>query len=204
MKVFLTSFAADVIDKLVPLLPKPPKDLSTLFIPTGANPYENREWMKEDRDKLKDLGFKVSSFDLKDKTEKEVRTELDNTDIVFVSGGNTFYLLEKVKQSGFDKVVKDFISKGKIYIGSSAGSVILGPNIEPMKYLDDSSKAPTLSDYSGLELIDFIVLPHSDNKNYDKMYKELIEEYKNIYKLQPLNDNQAIVIDGEKIQTIEN
>lgn len=204
MKVFLTSFAANVMDKVVPLLSKTPKDLSILFIPTGANPYESREWMEEDRDKLKEFGFKVSSFDLKDKTEKEVRIALDNVDIVFVSGGNTFYLLEKVRQSGFDKAVKDFIGKGKIYIGSSAGSVILGPNIEPMKYLDNSSKAPFLSDYSGMGLVDFVVLPHFDNKKYDEVYRKLISEYKDSYKLKPLKDDQAIIIDKNGfLKTIE-
>ena len=48
MKVFLTSFAANVMDKVVPLLlPKTPKDLPVLFIPTGANPYKAENGWKK-------------------------------------------------------------------------------------------------------------------------------------------------------------
>lgn len=202
MKLFLTSVAANVLDKLVPLLSKSPKELSVLFIPTGADPYKSREWMDDDRNKLVELRFNVSDFDLNGKKEDEVRQVLLKTNIAFVAGGNTFYLLEKVRQSRFDKVVKDLIKKDLIYIGSSAGSVILGPNIEPMKYLDDPSKAPSLSDYSGMGLVDFVLLPHFDNKKYDDAYKKLMKEYKNIYKLQPLADNQAIIVNGNEIKIV--
>ena len=196
MKLFLTSVAANVLEKLVPLLPKSPKELSVLFVPTAADPYENREWMEDDRNKLLELGFNVFDFDLKDKSEGEVKKALSKTDIVFVAGGNTFYLLEKVKLSGFDNAIKDSSNQRQIYIGSSAGSVILGPNIEPMKYLDDSTKALSLSDYSGLNLIDYIVLPHFDNKKYKEAYEKLTREYRNIYKLKPLNDDQFIAIEA--------
>ena len=203
MKLFLTSVAANVLGKIVPYLPKSPRELSVVFIPTAANPYKSKEWMEDDRKKLAELGFNISDFDLNGKKENEVRQVLSRANIVFVSGGNTFYLLEKVRQSGFEKVVKDLINKGLIYIGSSAGSVILGPNIEPMKYLDDSSEAPSLLDYSGMGLVDFIALPHFDNKQYDQNYKELMSEYKDKYKLKPLADDQVIIVDGSRLENIE-
>ncbi|MEK7186322.1 MAG: Type 1 glutamine amidotransferase-like domain-containing protein [Patescibacteria group bacterium] len=202
MKLFLTSVAVNVLDKIIPLLPKNPRELSVAFIPTAATPYESREWMDDDRNKLIKIGFNVIDFDLNSKTEEKVRETLSKVDIVFVAGGNTFYLLEKVRQSGFDKVVKDLINKGLIYIGSSAGSIILGPTIEPIKYLDDRSKAPDLSDDYGMKFIDFIVLPHFDNKQYDQAYRELMSEYKDKYRLEPLADNQVIVIDGDKFEIL--
>lgn len=202
MKLFLTSVAVNVLDKIIPLLPKNPRELSVAFIPTAAAPYESRKWMDDDRNKLIKIGFNVIDFDLNSKTEEKVRETLSKVDIVFVAGGNTFYLLEKVRQSGFDKVVKDLINKGLIYIGSSAGSIILGPTIEPIKYLDDRSKAPDLSDDYGMKFIDFIVLPHFDNKQYDQAYRELMSEYKDKYRLEPLADNQVIVIDGDKFEIL--
>ena len=200
--IILTSFAADVMDRLIPYFPKAPKEMSVLFIPTGADPYKNKDWMYVDRNKLIQLGFKVSDFDLVNKKESEVREALSKTDIVFVGGGNAYYLLENVRKSSFDKVVKELLAKDLIYIGSSAGSVILGPNIEPMKYLDDPSKAPNLSDYKGLNLINFIILPHYNQKKYDKAYNKLNEKYKDLYKLKPLNDNQAIIITSGKNQKV--
>lgn len=202
--IILTSFAADVMDKVIDYLPKPPKDLSILFIPTAANPYKEKDWMSVDRKKLVDLGFIVTNFNLKGKNEDKVRNAVANTDIVFVSGGNAFYLLKYVRKSGFDRVVKDLINKNLIYIGSSAGSVILGPNIEPMKYLDDSSYITKSTENKGLGIIEYVILPHFDNKKYDSYYKKLIKEYKDKYDLKPLNDNQAIIINNKGSKLITN
>ena len=101
--IILTSFAADVMDRLIPYFPKAPKEMSVLFIPTGADPYKNKDWMYVDRNKLIQLGFKVSDFDLVNKKESEVREALSKTDIVFVGGGNAYYLLENVRKSSISQ-----------------------------------------------------------------------------------------------------
>lgn len=202
MKLILTSVAANVMNELLPHLEKSPQNLPVLFIPTAADPYVERSWMEDDRNKLQQLGFNVIDFNLKNKTISEVEGAFSNIGAIFVAGGNTFYLLEKIRQSGFDKVLKKFLDKGFPYIGSSAGSVILGPNIEPMYYLDDPTQAPALKDYQGLGLVDFITLPHYDESKYKQGYKELVKKYRQEYKLQPLDDNQAIIINEDKLESI--
>lgn len=201
--LFLTSQASNTLHLLLPFLNGKPENLSVAFIPTAADPYTNRSWMENDRNKLNELGFNVVDLDLKNKMIEEIEHTLSKADIIFVAGGNTFYLLGKIRQCGLDKVLKRLSEKNIIYIGSSAGSVVIGPNIEPMKYLDDPTQEGTLIDYFGIGLVDFIVLPHYDNPKYKNIYRELLKNYRRKYKLQPLGDNQAIVLDRDKFEIIE-
>lgn len=191
--LFLTSVAANVLSKIASSLPNPPKEFSVAFIPTAADPYETSGWVKQDRDKLMELGFKVFDFDLKNKNGYEVMRILTTANIIFVAGGNTFYLLEQVKKSGFDKAVKILIGQGIIYIGSSAGSVIAGPSIEPMKCYDDPL-AETMDSLDALNLVDFVVLPHANQEKYKTSLEKATNDYKEKYKLIPLMDTQFVVV----------
>ena len=202
-KLFLASIVSNTIEKLIEILPGSSDKLAVAFIPTAADPYEDKWFVDEDRDKLKEKGFNVKDVDIKGKTEQELLEELKDVDIIFVAGGNTFYLLEKSRESGFDKIVKELIQKGVIYVGSSAGATLAGPDIEPIKTLDDPSKAPSLKSFNGLNLVDFIILPHFEEKNR-KEYGEIIRENSEKgYKLIILTDNQAVVVEGEEFKIVE-
>ena len=131
--------------------------------------------------------------------------DLKNVDVIYVSGGNSFYLLEKAKESGFESVVKDLLSKGKKYIGTSAGSIIAGPDIYPAYYLDAAEEAKNLKNYKGISLVDFTVLPHWGSKHFKDRYlnQRLEHAYKLGYKLILLNDNQYVAVDGDKYRIID-
>ena len=202
-KLFLASIVSNTIEKLIEILPESPDKLAVAFIPTAADPYKDKWFVDEDRNKLKEKGFSVKDVDINGKTEQELLEELKDADIIFVAGGNTFYLLEKARESGFDKIVKELVQKGVIYVGSSAGATLAGPNIEPVKPFDDPSEAPSLKSFDGLNLVDFIILPHFEEKN-KKEYGEIIREYSEKgYKLITLTDNQAVVVEDEEFKIVE-
>ena len=62
----------------------------------------------------------------------------------------------------FDKIIKDFIKNDKIYIGSSAGSIILGNTIKYALGYDENNV--DMTDFTGLEIINGIIIPHSSKK----------------------------------------
>ncbi|MBU2103379.1 MAG: peptidase E, partial [Candidatus Omnitrophica bacterium] len=129
--------------------------------------------------------------------------EFEKADIIFVSGGNVYYLLEKTIQSGFDKVVKQLINKGTIYVGSSAGSVLVCPTVEFVEDLDDRSLAK-LDSYEGLGLVDFLLLPHYGEEKYLERFNRIINKWKNKgYKIVPITNEQMVVVNGEKYEIIE-
>ena len=101
-------------------------------------------------------------------------------------GGNTFYLLDVIRKTGFDKIIVDFINKGKIYIGSSAGSEILGNSIDVALGYDENNV--NMIDFTGLKIVDALIVPHSNRK------EKFISELKNKTK-----ENVITLYDGDGI-----
>ncbi len=200
-KLFLTSIKIDLLPKLIS---GEPAKTNLVFIPTAADPYSDKWFVEADRKKLSDLGFKLNELDLKGKTPENIKVALNGVGIIYVAGGNTFYLLQKVRESGFDKVVKDLVEKGVLYVGSSAGAVIAGPTIEPIKFLDDPAKAPGLKSFEGLGLIDFVVMPHYGKEKYKEKYEKTMREFTDKgFKLIPITDEQSIIVEGDNYRILE-
>lgn len=194
--IFLTSQASRVMDKVVKRLPKPAAELKLAFVPTAGDPYgDNKPWMDADRAKLVDLGFQVENFDLKGKTEAETREILSKFDVIFVAGGNTFYLLNEARKSGFDKVVPELVKKGTIYIGSSAGSYLACPSIVHAGWKHADRNQVGLTDLTGLNLVDFIVVCH-----YKPIYNEIVAEGRKStsFPVRTLTDEEFIEISHDK------
>lgn len=178
-----------------------------VFITTASEPKSENDltWQDMDRNALRESGFDVFDYTITGKNERQLEQDLKDVDVIYVSGGNTFYLLEKARESGFDKVVKKLISSGKKYIGTSAGSIVAGPDIYPVYYLDAADEAKNLKDYKGIGLVDFTVLPHWGSEHFHDRYlnQRLEHAYTMNYKLILLNDNQYIVVDGDKYHIID-
>ncbi len=197
MKLFLTSSASTVISDIVPKLGFDPQGKKLVFIKTAAEDEgeSNPDWLEEDRQCLKDQGFEVTDYTLSGKNKEQLQNDLGTFDVVFVSGGNTFYLLQESQKSGFIHVVADLV-KEKVYIGSSAGSVICGPDISLVSNLDDSNKAPDLTDNTSFNLVDFVVLPHWGSTYFRKLYMEdrMEHAYTLDHKIILLSDNQYVEV----------
>ncbi len=53
---------------------------------------------------------------------KQVKENILNTDIIYIGGGNTKFMLEKWRELGVDKLLLDAYNKGIVCSGLSAGS----------------------------------------------------------------------------------
>ncbi len=176
--------------------------MKVAFIPTAADMYDTKPWMDADRQALVDLGMEVEDLDIKDKNEEELYKFLSKKDIIFVSGGNTFYLLYYAEKSGFDKVIVKLIDEGKIYIGSSAGSVIAGPTIEPVKVFDDPDEAPNLKSFESFGLIDLVILPHYGKEKHEQEFQSILKDWSGKVKLQLLRDDEAVLVKEDNFKLL--
>lgn len=192
------------MDKFLEILPRPSKDLTVGFVPTAADPYDNKWFVEDDWRKFRDVGFRLREIDLKDENFESLMNKFEGVNIIFVSGGNIFYLLEKVLQSGFDRVVRKLVNNGIIYAGSSAGTALACPNIEYVKYFDDPSKASKLRTFEALGLVNFIILPHCGEQDFKKEF-EVYEKHRGEikYKAVNLTNYEALIIDGNNYKVVK-
>lgn len=197
--ILLTSAGMNVKDEILKILPKSADQIKLAHIITASKAEENTAYVEKDRAAMEDLGFQVEDIDIEGKNENELREILKDKDAVYVQGGNTFYLLKYVRESGFDKVVKELIDKGLIYIGVSAGSIIAGPTIETAGWKGGDKNIVGLTDLSALHLVGFNVFVH-----YTEEWKNVIEAeiHKAKYPVRILTDNQAILVKDDKIEFV--
>ncbi len=214
MRLFLTSYYAFSQEKVLPLLHKKPTELKVAFIPTASDLYKYRPWIDIDRDALVKAGFKVFDVGLqahldangfpivgRQKQQEELRSELIEADIIFVAGGNTFYLLEQAQKSGFMEVVRDMIhTADKTYVGSSAGSVFMGPDIMPVEFFDPISET-NITNTKGIHMVDFVILPHFVPGERDSTFEATIKKYGSSHELLTLANEDLVYVDerGHKV-----
>lgn len=199
-------FTAIIEKAFLQLLKKPPQENSVAFITTAAFGEEDGPewntptWLEIYRNQLRSLGIvTIEDIDLKDKKEEELQKLLETKDIVFVNGGNTFYLMYWVKKSGFDNVLSSFLKREGIYFGVSAGSIITNPTIETAGWEPADKNNVELEDLRGLGLVNFLIHPHFVPEEKGK----LEEEIKDIdYPVVALTNEQAILVNDNKIQII--
>lgn len=203
-KLFLASYSNLVIDNISELISTNPSNLSLAFIPTARDPYHITETFDPEKEKLRSMGFNIKIVDIKNTSKEQLRKKLKNIDVIFIAGGNTFYLLDQANKSGFTELAKELVDKGVIYIGSSAGSVLAGPDISIIEQFDDPGAAPSLKSTKGLGLVDFIVLPHFGEENYKDKTEEVYEKWKHgDIPIIPINNKQAIIVEGESHRIVE-
>lgn len=127
----------------------------------------------------------------------EVEERIMKKDAIFVVGGHTDYLMSIFVKTGFDKLLPKLL-KTKVYVGSSAGSMVVGKRLAPEAYKG-------MYDVVGygttkyLEFVDFTFMPHMDSEDFpgrkEKLFKIADKHPGVIY---GLRDDSAIVIDGDE------
>lgn len=105
MKLLLTSGGItnkSIAKTLFDLVGKEPKSTSLVFIPTASNIEKgNKDWLIDDLINLKKLNLK--SIDIADISAigKEIwLPKMEEADVLFFEGGNSFHLMEWVKNQG--------------------------------------------------------------------------------------------------------
>ena len=129
---------------------------------------DDKEWLRNDRKALVDAGFDVSDYTITDKKKDQIVKDLGEYSYIYISGGDTPYLLEQSKKSSFSSLVGEMINKeGKTYIGTSAGSIIAGPYIPEYLYED---KAPSIEERRSFGLVNFTIVPHWGSEYFKDRY----------------------------------
>lgn len=199
-KLFLASYFAKVADMLQEFLQDDLRGKTAAFIPTASVPENVKFFVEVDRRALEKLGIEVDELELSTASARTILKKLEDADLVFVSGGNSFFLLQELIRTKAAKTILDLINSGKPYIGSSAGSIVLAPDIRYIERMDNPKKAPALDSSAALGAVDFYPLPHFGNSPFKKIDERIIAEYGQKIELIPISNNQAILVKGKTRQ----
>lgn len=183
------------MEEMIRLCGKVPDNTKILLITTAAKPLENPEFTHKELERLKEKGFQIREYDIEDKGTEEIEIAVNESDIIFVMGGEPFYLLKAIRASGFDEVIKKQ-SQQKVYVGASAGSYAACPSAEMGLWKNPERNTYGISDYKGMGLVDFLVFAHFVS-NYNSLINQKKQELAPL-KIQTLTDSQALVVlDGQ-------
>lgn len=190
------------VAKLLPTVEPNLKNQTATYIPTASKAERLGFLVNIGRLSLRRLGITVDELDVSASSPETIANTLRKNDIIYVSGGNTFYLLQELRRSGADRALIDEVNKGKLYIGESAGAIVAAPDITYSAIMDHKEKAPGLRDYSGLHLVDFYVVPHCGNWEMGKAAESIVAAYADSLELMCIGDRQAIFVEGENAEVL--
>lgn len=208
MKLLLTSGGItnnSIAKALFELVGKKAEETSLVFIPTASNvEMGDKDWFINDLINIHKQNFKsVSITDISAVPENIWRPQMQEADVLFFEGGNTYHLMKWINKSGLVNILPELLKtellKNKVYVGLSAGSMVTGPDLtlrmSQIIYGEDLEEQYM----EGLEFVDFYFLPHLYSPYFPERMEENIKKLakelpKKIY---ALDDNSALkVVDG--------
>ena len=100
--------------------------------------------------------FNILNLEIIDYTNEDLKESLEKCDGIFIGGGNTFLLLNKLYQFSLIDILKNKIDSGIPYLGTSAGTNICGMTI------GTSNDMPIIhvNSFEALGIIHFNINPH--------------------------------------------
>lgn len=201
-KMFLTSSFKDSLHYLEAFAKEELRGKTVTFIDTASLVEEMTHYVDSAIDAFNQLGMLIERLDISRQNRESIEKTIKKNQYIYVSGGNTFYLLQELKNKAVDTILLSEINKGKIYIGESAGSVIMSPNIAYIALADNSDKAANLSDYTGLNQLTGYPVPHLNSAFLGKEMNEIIKCYQDKLELIPITDEQVILFENDTITII--
>lgn len=175
-------------------LSKPVGDLKVLFL-FGVNSNEEFFYVNESKKELISIGIREKNiFDLNFFESFEILES--DFDVVYVCGGNTFEILNSLRKNKLDLLIEKILLNNGVYVGVSAGSIIVGPSIKIAGWGSEGDLNNIgLKNLGGFCFVDFSLYPH-----YRDELKKEVEDFKKIvdYPVFVLRDCEGIYFEDGK------
>ncbi|WP_340401584.1 Type 1 glutamine amidotransferase-like domain-containing protein [Paenibacillus sp. FSL H8-0079] len=73
-----------------------------------------------------------------------------------------------LRKSGADEIIKTLAAQNVIIVGVSAGTLLLGPNINIVDFFTPQMNTMDLTDFKALGVTDKLIFPHYDREDIFK------------------------------------
>ena len=165
------------------------------YVITASKGSRDKTFLEKVKNSMIENRILFEEIDIEGKSKDEMFNFFKNKNVIHVEGGNTFYLLKAIRESGFAEVLKELLNEGKIYIGTSAGAYIMCPTIEVANWNETGRDRFGLTDFSSLNYVPFVLKVHYKDEA-EKLIKEKMKTLK--YPLRILRDGQGILVENNK------
>jgi dipeptidase E len=123
---------------------------SVIFVPYAV--HDRRAYAGKAQERFCELGLSLTSIH----DVSNMPRAVDEADVIFVGGGNTFRLLKGLHDHGLLEPIRRKVAAGVPYIGSSAGSIVACPTLKTTKDMP-VVQPPS---FEALGLVPFQISPH--------------------------------------------
>lgn len=153
---------------ILPYLPAG-RGLKVGYISTASKVVKDDTYAKRDVAIMQDeLGFDLTEIDLSTFSPDELPDVLSRQEVVYVQGGNGFFLLKHARRTGFIDLARQLVNDGSlVYVGKSAGSYLACPTIEMHTWHSDKWRRFGIEDLRAMHLVPFLLQTHySEDANF--------------------------------------
>jgi dipeptidase E len=169
------------------------------FIPSAGD--TTRKYFNDRKAFYKQLGMDLSVyFELDKEWQPEKLDTLLGCDAIHLSGGNTYYFLVWLRKRNMIPVLTQYVARGGVLIGVSAGSILMTPEITTSSICGDEM-IPGETDFTGIGLVDFCFVPHFGSRTVtiDDLKKYSQEKKKVVY---AARDSGAVIVNDNEVKCI--
>src|SRR5882724_12102035 len=121
-----------------------------LFVPYAV--HDRRTYAGKAKERFREMGLSLASIH----DVSNMQRAVDEADVIFVGGGNTFRLLKGLHDHDLLGPIRRRVAAGTPYIGSSAGSIVACPTLKTTKDMP-VVQPPS---FEALGLVSFQISPH--------------------------------------------
>ncbi len=197
MKLFLCSHFSSVGS----LIKEEIDNKKVAFIPTASLHEGYTGYVGSARKLFKKLGASVTEIDISTEAYSTIQAVFEDADVIYFTGGNSFFLMDQLRKTETDELLKKELANGKLMIGESAGAIICAPTIQYIEQMDEKPEDYSQEDNEGLDLIDFYVLPHYLTAPFKKITERIMAEFSDL-NICAVNNHQAIIVNDEGSKVI--
>lgn len=166
------------------------------LVVTADNEYKEKNYhVPRCREELERLGLSVDIADI----DVQPPAELLQYDVVEFIGGNPFVLMEAIRKSEAESVLRQ-LAERKTLIGWSAAALVFGPTLGLAQLYTPEMNTVGLSDLSALALTQTEVLPHYGKflRRFERFEERCAAyEKENSTEVVRLNDGDGLFVSRE-------
>lgn len=202
---FTTDEIAEAVSKLVG------KSLENVNIAIINEAYvakpetSSKRWMIKELSRIeKYVGGIIDFVNLRVYDKEEIRKRLQNADMMYIVGGKNLVLPDLFKETGFDEILREFAEE-KVVMGTSAGSIVLGKQIESDAYWmarDGVTNAQIKNKTLGF--VNFNIIPHYKRKDHpawtEEFWRKTLKD--NPFPVYAITDEQAVIYQNGSISFV--